>query len=181
MSTTYTTRNDLIYFEIIAPIAAGDAIAAEFDIDAIYDDLEARGLITTEDGFTLTADHDEFWAVVMDHQIDEAEALRTAAEKTAPGTRHLTISIDEDGDQWVFDPAGMICTEDGVDDVELTAQAHRMAARDGHDGDIWRFDTLEEFADELDEIAEGIGFDEGADLWQGMALVAPADWVHKLD
>lgn len=70
MSTTYTTRTDLIDDEIIAPIQAGDATAAEFDTDAIYDDLEARGLITTDGGYTLTADHDEFWAVVMDHQID---------------------------------------------------------------------------------------------------------------
>ena len=61
--TSYTTRNEAIEFEIVAAIEAGDATAAEFDIDAI-----AEAVLTTEgegSSYRWILDEDaDFWAAV---------------------------------------------------------------------------------------------------------------------
>ena len=71
MTKTYTTIADLVAYEIIP--ALGDA-AADFDIDGIVDDLQARDLIVyvhtgnlSRDGFQLVADEAAFWDVVSAH------------------------------------------------------------------------------------------------------------------
>lgn len=61
----YTTAQDLIDREIAA--ALGDE-APNFDTTAIYAHLRDAGHITaTPAGYTLTATHDEFWAIVFEH------------------------------------------------------------------------------------------------------------------
>lgn len=60
--TRYTTRQDAINAEVIAPIEAGEATAAEYDIDAIADAV----LLGYEDGYALNGDVD-FWEVVASH------------------------------------------------------------------------------------------------------------------
>lgn len=60
--TRYTTRQEAIDREIIEPIEAGEATAAEFDIDAIADAV----LLGYEDGYALDEDAD-FWAVVAEN------------------------------------------------------------------------------------------------------------------
>ena len=60
---TYSTRTEAIQREIVEPIEAGDANAAEFDIDAIADQV----IGDYSDGFTLLVDTDEFWEIVAEH------------------------------------------------------------------------------------------------------------------
>ena len=61
--TRYTTRDEAIAREIIEPIEAGQATAAEFDIDAIADQV----LGSHENGYACQVGHDEFWQIVADH------------------------------------------------------------------------------------------------------------------
>ena len=61
--TRYTTRDEAIAREIIEPIEAGNATAAEFDIDAIADQV----LGSHEDGYACQVEHDEFWQIVADN------------------------------------------------------------------------------------------------------------------
>lgn len=61
--TRYTTRDEAIAREIIEPIEAGQATAAEFDIDAIADQV----LGSYEDGYAAQVEHDEFWQIVADN------------------------------------------------------------------------------------------------------------------
>lgn len=60
---TYTTRTEAIDREIIQPIENGDATAAEFDIDAIADEV----LGTHEQGYALQVDETDFWTIVEKH------------------------------------------------------------------------------------------------------------------
>lgn len=61
--TRYTTRDEAIAREIIEPIEAGQATAAEFDIDAIADQV----LGSHENGYACQVGHAEFWQIVADH------------------------------------------------------------------------------------------------------------------
>ena len=61
--TRYTTRDEAIAREIIDPIEAGNATAAEFDIDAIADQV----LGSYENGYACQVEHDEFWQIVADN------------------------------------------------------------------------------------------------------------------
>lgn len=62
--TRYTTRTEAIAREIIEPIeAGGNATAAEYDIDAIADQV----LGSYEDGYAAQVEHDEFWQIVADN------------------------------------------------------------------------------------------------------------------
>lgn len=61
---TYVTRNEAIEREIVVPITNGDALASEFDIEAIADEvltLDARGR------YVLATDVDAFWETVERH------------------------------------------------------------------------------------------------------------------
>ena len=60
--TRYATRDEAIYREIVEPIEAGEATAAEYNIDAIADAV----LLGHEDGYALDEDVD-FWAAVMEN------------------------------------------------------------------------------------------------------------------
>ena len=65
LGTTYTTRDEAIEREVIAPIEAGDAGREEYDVDAIADDVLAT--VRTEDGgygYALALDGLGFWASV---------------------------------------------------------------------------------------------------------------------
>ena len=63
--TRYTTHTEAIQREIIEPIeASGVATAAEFDIDAIADQV----LGSYEDGYACQVEHDDFWQIVEQHQ-----------------------------------------------------------------------------------------------------------------
>lgn len=69
ISTTYTTRDDAIYWEIIRPIeASGDVtdVRAEFDIDAIADEV----LGDYDDGYACQVGDDRFWEIAMAHLIE---------------------------------------------------------------------------------------------------------------
>lgn len=61
--TRYITRDEAIAREIIEPIEAGEATAAEFDIDAIADQV----LGSYDDGYACQVEHDEFWKIVADN------------------------------------------------------------------------------------------------------------------
>ena len=63
--TRYTTHTEAIQREIIEPIEAGNATAAEFDIDAIADQV----LGSHEDGYACQVEHDEFWQIVEQHLV----------------------------------------------------------------------------------------------------------------
>jgi hypothetical protein len=59
--TTYSSRNEAIEVEIVAPIeASGDATRDEYDIDAIADAV----LGDHETGYAITVDTDTFWSIV---------------------------------------------------------------------------------------------------------------------
>ena len=58
----YTTRDEAIHREIIEPIEAGDATAAEYNIDAIADAV----LLDYDNGYAPDPEVD-FWAVVEKH------------------------------------------------------------------------------------------------------------------
>lgn len=69
ISTTYTTRDDAIYWEIIRPIEASGEVAdahVEFDIEAIADEV----LGDYEDGFACMVDADRFWEITEAHLIE---------------------------------------------------------------------------------------------------------------
>jgi len=59
----YTTRDEAIQREIIEPIEAGDATAAEYDVEAIA----AKVLADYEGGYALKVEVDEFWQIVAEH------------------------------------------------------------------------------------------------------------------
>ena len=65
--TRYTTRTEAIDREIIEAIEATGVVEdahAEFDIDAIADEV----LGDYEDGYALTVTTDEFWDAVAKHE-----------------------------------------------------------------------------------------------------------------
>lgn len=75
MSATYTTRTEAIESEIVA--ALGEH-ADQHDIDAIADaalefvdgcDADRDAYILTRQGYRLTVEHDEFWAIVQKHAL----------------------------------------------------------------------------------------------------------------
>ena len=62
--TTYTTRDEAIEREIIAPIEASGESKTDYDIDGIA----AAVIDTNERGeWFCTVDHDEFWGFVADN------------------------------------------------------------------------------------------------------------------
>lgn len=65
--TTYTTIADVIDYEIIPAIEAGDTGPEEYDLRAIADDIAEWD--EAAQGFRITADHDEFWASVQAHEM----------------------------------------------------------------------------------------------------------------
>ena len=64
MTRCYSTRTEAIRREIIEPIEAGDATAADYDIDAIA----ALVLADAEQGFAPIMGAEAFWITVADHE-----------------------------------------------------------------------------------------------------------------
>ena len=71
MSTTYTTRHDAIAY-VAEIIENGQALADEFNVDAIVDDCFTFD--ADAQAFVLTANHDEFWDSVQRNVYDEFPA-----------------------------------------------------------------------------------------------------------
>lgn len=76
--TTYTTRDEAIYREIVEPIESGDVddAYAEYDIETLADDLLYWHTEHDENGNELLnycgfrrreIDEDDFWDLVLDH------------------------------------------------------------------------------------------------------------------
>lgn len=84
--TRYTTRTEAIECEIIAPIAAGDASAAEYDINAIADEV----LGDHAAGYACQVTPEQFWAVVAEHELPTYQVDMTSEDQ-----HHLS---DDDGD-----------------------------------------------------------------------------------
>ena len=61
--TTYTTRTDAIQAEIIDAIEAGEATAAEFNIEAIADAV----LGDYGQGYGCIVSEDELWTIVAEN------------------------------------------------------------------------------------------------------------------
>jgi len=64
--TTYTTRDEAIYREIVVPIEANEVVGdayAEYDIEAIADQV----LGGYAEGYAPQVDDDGFWAIVADN------------------------------------------------------------------------------------------------------------------
>lgn len=61
----YTTRTEAIAREIVEPIEAGDATAAEFDVEAIAGEV----LGGYDEGYACVVEAEEFWAVVARHAL----------------------------------------------------------------------------------------------------------------
>ena len=62
MTGTYTTRDEAIQTEILAPLAGHEA---DYDIDAIAD--EVLGDYAT--GYTVQVTEDAFWEIVAKHDL----------------------------------------------------------------------------------------------------------------
>lgn len=67
MTTTYSTVNEAVHYEIITPPFLNE-YADEFDIDAIADDLIIHGGTPINPKFYIDPDKD-FWAVVEKHAL----------------------------------------------------------------------------------------------------------------
>ena len=63
--TTYTTRDEAIEREIIAPIEASGESKTDYDIDGIADAV----LDATDRGEWFCVEVDEFWTAVQDHAL----------------------------------------------------------------------------------------------------------------
>lgn len=79
---TYSTRTEAIQHEIIDVIEAGDATAAEFDIEAIADQV----LADYDDGYAVKVDSDEFWQIVADHAHSNEGELMNRQPETLTAT-----------------------------------------------------------------------------------------------
>ena len=102
MSTTYTTRDDAIAY-VAEIIENGQALADEFDLDAIIDDCFKFD--ADAQAFILTADHDEFWDSVQRNAFTEFPARfeegaldAIDAEGKATGRTVLTLVVGVDHD-----------------------------------------------------------------------------------
>ena len=63
----YESRAEAVLREIIEPIeATGEARRDEYDIDAIASAV----LADADQGYALLVDHDEFWSVVSEHELE---------------------------------------------------------------------------------------------------------------
>ncbi|MBM7796898.1 hypothetical protein [Pseudoglutamicibacter cumminsii] len=60
--TTYTTRNEAIETEILAPLAGHES---DYDIDAIADEV----IGDYENGYAIQVTEDEFWGIVAKHDL----------------------------------------------------------------------------------------------------------------
>lgn len=101
---TYTDRHDAIAREITEPIEAGDATAAEFDIDAIADEVIAFDAGTRT--YSCTVDPAEFWAIVARHAI-------TRRITWTHGDHDILRAEDlEDGEWQEVDSESVDATED---------------------------------------------------------------------
>lgn len=85
----YETRSDCVDNEIIEPIeATGVASAEEYDVDAIADLLVHT--VYTEGNVPLwyvSAEEDEFWGVVSEHEV--SVSLKNETEASRDATRAL--------------------------------------------------------------------------------------------
>ena len=65
MASTYSTRSEAIYREIVEPIEAGDVQDAytAYNIDAIADKV----LCGYEDGYMLKVEEPDFWRIVEEN------------------------------------------------------------------------------------------------------------------
>ena len=102
MSTTYTTRDDAIAY-VVEIIENGQALADEFDLDAIIDDCFEFDADAQE--FILTADHDEFWESVQRNAYAEFPAefepqaedeIGDNGEPTGRTVLTLVVGVDHD-------------------------------------------------------------------------------------
>lgn len=128
--TVYATRTDAITGEIIEPIEArGTALAAEFNIDAIADDvLTTTGEGTTEFAWALREDIsvDDFWASVERHEIIKFTVVfHDYGEATYDGKTYETATIYGYNDQEV---ATFGWTTDQAE--EFTPRIYSAAARE---------------------------------------------------
>ncbi|MFK5160516.1 hypothetical protein ACI3QN_09015 [Propionibacterium freudenreichii] len=111
-TTTFSTRSEAIA-SITDAIEAGGAVtdaSAEFDIDAIADELVTEHADETPEGATIAssinffidADEDTFWATVAAHELTgpitaELTAVDTPAVIDGRRTTTDTITITRDG------------------------------------------------------------------------------------
>ncbi|MDK9332669.1 hypothetical protein FAM23868_002009 [Propionibacterium freudenreichii] len=109
--TTFTTRDEAIA-SIIDAIEAGGAVTdarAEYDLDAIADELVTLHSEETSEGatiassvyFAIDADEDAFWAAVADHELigitAEFTSINTPTVIDGRATTTDTITITRDG------------------------------------------------------------------------------------
>ena len=102
MSTTYTTRHDAIAY-VAEIIENGQALADEFNVDAIVDDCFTFD--ADAQAFVLTADSDGFWDSVQRNVYDEfparfEEGALDATDATGKPTGRtvltLVVGVDHD-------------------------------------------------------------------------------------
>lgn len=105
MSTTYTTRHDAFAY-VAEIIENGQALADEFDVDAIVDDCFKFD--TDAQAFLLVANHDEFWDSVQRHAFtefparfeeDALDAIDAEGKATGRTVLTLVVGVDRD-DAW---------------------------------------------------------------------------------
>lgn len=90
---TYTTRTEAIDREIIEPIAAGDASAAEYDIDAIADAV----LGDHAAGYACQVTPEQFWAVVAEHELPTYEVDMTSEDQYYLSDGNGDLVLDDQG------------------------------------------------------------------------------------
>lgn len=92
--STYSTRDEAIEREIIAPIEASGVVAdarAEYDVDAIADAV----LGDYDDGYACIVDDDDFWAVVAG--AEKLDRFTTTADEV------YRIALDTVDDDRIMD------------------------------------------------------------------------------
>ena len=131
MSTIYITRGDATA-AIAAAIEAGDALAAEYDLDAICDDCftwePSEGRLQHA-GYRQHATDDDFWAAVERHAHSNFTATITDSGETDPATGGVLLHVivtNDDGDE--IDRLQYVTADpEAPEDLDdLTAQIERQ-------------------------------------------------------
>lgn len=95
--TRYTTRTEAIDREIIEPIAASAASAAEYDIDAIADEV----LGDHAAGYACQVTPEQFGAVVAEHELTTYQVDITSEDQHHLSNDDGDLILDDQGQpQW---------------------------------------------------------------------------------
>ena len=147
MHAIYSTRADATA-AIAAAIESGDALAAEYDLDAICDDCftwePSEGRLQHA-GYRQHAAADDFWAAVERHAYANFTATITDSGETDPDTGGVLLHVivtNGDGDE--IDRLRYVTADpeapEDLDDftAQIVRQGWKIIETPGGDGDGYR-------------------------------------------